>query len=167
MGRKDFRGYSPMAFSLRPTAFSCCNDSMTRSLNGSIYLIVNPVAGRGHGAKVARYVSGILSARGVAHEVRYSSAPHEPTELAQAAVKEGCSRVVAVGGDGLVHQMANVLVGTGTTLGIIPAGIGNDFARGLGIPLDIDKAVDVISTWIEEHNNEQPTKELIEARVRG
>lgn len=34
-----------------------------------------------------------------------------------------------------------------------------------GVP--VDKAVDVISTWIEEHNNEQPTKELIEARVRG
>jgi len=122
---------------------------MIRSPDHPIKLIVNPVAGRGHGTKVAGYVSSILNARGVAHEIRYSSAPHEPTELAQAAVKEGYSRVVAVGGDGLVHQMANVLVGTGTTLGIIPAGTGNDFARGLGIPLDIDKAVDVIVEGVE------------------
>jgi diacylglycerol kinase (ATP) len=52
--------------------------------------------------------------------------------------------VVAVGGDGLVHQIANRLVKTETALGIIPAGTGNDFARGLRLPLDPDKAIDVI-----------------------
>jgi YegS/Rv2252/BmrU family lipid kinase len=57
--------------------------------------------------------------------------------------------VVAIGGDGLVHQVANVLVGTDTTLGIIPAGTGNDFARGLGLLLDIDKAVGVLADGVE------------------
>src|SRR5215831_6914186 len=114
---------------------------MPRSLNDSICLIVNPVSGRGRGAKVAEQVSRILKARGVAHELRYSATPEEPTKFAQVAVKEDCSRVVAIGGDGLVHQVANVLVGTDATLGIIPAGIGNDFARGLGMPLDLEKAV--------------------------
>ena len=123
---------------------------MTRSLNPPIRLIVNPVSGHGRGAKVAKRVSGILHAQGVAHELYYSVAPREPTELVQAAVKDRCLRVIAIGGDGLVHQVANVLVGTDTTLGIIPAGTGNDFARGLRIPLETESAVGVIVDGIEQ-----------------
>src|SRR5581483_1535115 len=123
---------------------------MTRSLNGSMYLIVNPVSGRGRGAKVAERISRILAARGVVHDLRYSTAPHEPTELTRTAIKEGNTHIVAIGGDGLVHQVANALVRTDATLGIIPVGVGNDFARGLGIPLDIEKAVDVIVAGVEQ-----------------
>src|SRR5262249_22959865 len=50
------------------------------------------------------------------------------------------SLVVGIGGDGLINQIANELVGSETALGIIPAGVGNDFARGLMVPLDIDNA---------------------------
>jgi len=113
-------------------------------------LIVNPVAGRGRGAKVAEQVHRILSARGVAHELCYSATPEEPTSLTQAAVHERCPCVVAIGGDGLVHQVANVLVGADTTLGIIPAGTGNDFARGLRLPIDIESAVQVIVDGVDQ-----------------
>ncbi len=123
---------------------------MTRSLNPPIQLIVNPTSGHGRGTKVAEHVSRMLHTRGVAHELHYSAAPNEPTALAQAAVKDRCQRVVAIGGDGLVHQVANVLVGTDTTLGIVPTGTGNDFARGVGIPLDTDSAVGVIVDGIEQ-----------------
>jgi diacylglycerol kinase (ATP) len=122
---------------------------MTQRQSDSIRLIVNPASGRGRGAKVAAQVSRILNARGVAHELCYSAAPHEPTTLARAAVKDLCPRVVAIGGDGLVHQVANVLVGTDTSLGIVPAGTGNDFARGLGLPLGIDEAVGVVTDGVE------------------
>ena len=108
------------------------NDPMTRSLNHPIRLIVNPVSGRERGVKVAEQVSRTLHSRGVAHELHYSAAPHEPTALALAAVTDRCPRVVAIGGDGLVHQVANVLVGTDTTLGIIPAGTGNVFCSRTG-----------------------------------
>ncbi len=43
-------------------------------------------------------------------------------------------RVVAVGGDGLIHHSLPALVGTGIVLGIVPSGTGNDFARSLGLP---------------------------------
>jgi diacylglycerol kinase (ATP) len=115
-----------------------------------VCFIVNPVSGHGRGAKVAAQVSRILHARGVAHEFRYSATPDDPAVLTRAAVDEHCPCVVAIGGDGLVHQVANVLVGTDTTLGIIPAGTGNDFARGVGIPLDTDSAVGVIVDGIEQ-----------------
>jgi diacylglycerol kinase (ATP) len=139
-----------MAQSLSTTIFRSLNGSMTQSLSDSIRLIVNPTSGRGRGAKVAEHVSRILKVRGVAHELCLSATSEEPAQLAQAAIRDHCQRVVTIGGDGLVHQVANVLVGTDVTLGIVPAGTGNDFARGLGLPLDVEKAVDVIVDGVEK-----------------
>lgn len=106
----------------------------------AVRLIVNPISGRGRGARIAEQVSRTLQGHGVAHELRYSHSPADPTELAREAVRNRYSLVVSVGGDGLVNQVANELVGSDTALGIIPVGVGNDFARGLGIPLNIDRA---------------------------
>lgn len=126
-------------------------NAQTPRLPDLIRLIANPTSGRGRGAKVAEQVSRILNARGVPHELCYSATPEEPAKLAQAAVRERCPCVVAIGGDGLVHHVANVLVGTATTLGIIPAGTGNDFARGLGLPFAIDKAVSAIVNGVDQY----------------
>ena len=89
---------------------------------------------------MAKQAAQLLAGHGVAHEVCYSVSPHEPTRLARQALADGAAAVVGIGGDGLVSQVAAELVGTRTPLGIIPAGRGNDFARGLGIPLDIPTA---------------------------
>ncbi|MCE2484273.1 MAG: diacylglycerol kinase family lipid kinase [Desulfurellaceae bacterium] len=106
----------------------------------AIRLIVNPSSGRGRGRAVAKQAAQLLAGHGVTHEVCYSVSPHEPTRLARQALVDGAAAVVGIGGDGLVSQVAAELVGTRTPLGIIPAGRGNDFARGLGIPLDIPTA---------------------------
>jgi diacylglycerol kinase (ATP) len=53
--------------------------------------------------------------------------------LAQAAAEGGADAVIAVGGDGTVHEVINGLAGTGTALGVIPAGTANDFASHHGI----------------------------------
>ncbi|MBV9356722.1 MAG: diacylglycerol kinase family lipid kinase, partial [Chloroflexi bacterium] len=62
--------------------------------------------------------------------------PGHARELARTAAADGCERVIAVGGDGTVSQIANGLLGTDCALGIIPAGTGNDFPLALGIPAD-------------------------------
>lgn len=108
-------------------------------------LIVNPVAGNGRGVAVAEQASRVLREKGIVNEVIYSRSPEDPVELARAAVREGCPLVVGVGGDGLVSQVANALVGGETPFGIIPAGVGNDFARGVGLPLDVASACSVIA----------------------
>lgn len=62
--------------------------------------------------------------------------PGHGTELARALARDGVARVVAVGGDGLVHEVANGLLTAGagnTALGIVPAGSGNDFAKLTGV----------------------------------
>lgn len=55
------------------------------------------------------------------------------------------TRVIAVGGDGTLSAVANTLSGSNTLLGVIPAGTGNLVARELGIPLDVEMAVEAIA----------------------
>lgn len=60
--------------------------------------------------------------------------PRHATDLARQAVEEGCERVVAIGGDGTLNEVAAALVGTPAALGLIPCGSGNGLGRHLGIP---------------------------------
>lgn len=73
----------------------------------------------------------------------------ELRESAERAVEDATRReidaVVVGGGDGTIHALANVLAGTDVPLGVLPLGTFNHFAKDLGIPLDLDQAVDVIS----------------------
>lgn len=64
------------------------------------------------------------------------------------AVQRGCHVVVAVGGDGGVHGVAQELTGTQVALGIIPTGTGNLLAGNLGIPSPRDKAIRTLITGI-------------------
>src|SRR5206468_27300 len=57
------------------------------------------------------------------------------------ALDGGCTSIIAAGGDGTVHAVANSLVGSDAALGILPLGTLNHFARDLAIPLDVEEAV--------------------------
>ena len=59
-------------------------------------------------------------------------------------------KVIAVGGDGTVTMMANVVSGTDITLGIIPGGSANGMAKELGIPENIEEALTVITTGVQK-----------------
>ena len=67
--------------------------------------------------------------------VRVTSHPGEAEELAQRAIDEGFTRIVAAGGDGTVNQVANGLAGHKAALGVLPMGSVNVFAMELGLPL--------------------------------
>ena len=67
---------------------------------------------------------------------------------ARRAVKRGCDVVVAVGGDGAVHQVASALTGTPVALGIIPTGTGNLLAGNLGIPRRPDRAARTVISGV-------------------
>jgi diacylglycerol kinase (ATP) len=77
--------------------------------------------------------------------VRVTTHPGEAEALAKRAVEEGFSRIVAAGGDGTVSQVANGLVGSNATLGVLPMGSVNVFAMELGLPvLNLQRCWDII-----------------------
>jgi diacylglycerol kinase (ATP) len=96
---------------------------------GTVHLLVNPSSRRG--TKHAAAVTAGLSAAGVRVEHLSTSGPDDVAASIRRAAPE---RVVAVGGDGLVHHALPALIGTDTVLGMVPSGTGNDFARALGLP---------------------------------
>ncbi|WP_240487210.1 lipid kinase [Hyalangium minutum] len=60
------------------------------------------------------------------------------------AVSQGARRILVGGGDGTVSCAVSHLLGRDVTLGVVPLGTGNDFARSLGIPASVEEACDVI-----------------------
>lgn len=96
--------------------------------------IVNPAAGRGAGAKLVPSLARTFAAHGIHAEIERSPGPGEGARLAAAAVEDGYDVVLAVGGDGTANEVANGMIGSRSALALLPVGMGNDFARGLGYP---------------------------------
>ncbi len=110
-----------------------------------IALLTNPAAGRGRATRTAAIVLPRLREAGFAVRSLVGRDADETRDLAADAVADGVEGLVVVGGDGIVHLAAQALVGSGTRLGIVPCGSGNDLARALGIPPgDPQLAADVV-----------------------
>jgi diacylglycerol kinase (ATP) len=110
---------------------------------GPIKIILNPTAGRGYGAKAEPELRRQLALEGLQYELVFTEAPWHAVELAREAAGSGFEIVVAAGGDGTTHEVANGLMAaaeeghTGPSLGIIPIGSGSDFAHTVGVPADM------------------------------
>lgn len=72
--------------------------------------------------------------------------PKELPERVAAAVAAGAPMVIVGGGDGSLSSAVDSLVGTDCVFALLPLGTANSFARALGIPLELDGAIDVIAT---------------------
>jgi YegS/Rv2252/BmrU family lipid kinase len=75
-----------------------------------------------------------ISARGLDADLVCTEGPGHATEIARDAVAAGCLRVVAVGGDGTVNEVAQALIHTPAAMGLVPCGSGNGLALHLGLP---------------------------------
>lgn len=109
-----------------------------------IELIVNPVAGGGMAREIARKAEKRLKELAIPFQMHVTQRPGQATELARAAAGRGCETVIAFGGDGTITETAAGLRGTGTALGIIPSGTGNDFIKSAGIPSKWEDALDFL-----------------------
>jgi YegS/Rv2252/BmrU family lipid kinase len=109
---------------------------------GPAIVIAHPGAGRGAFGRVWPRVAAELEARGVTCQVRLTTRAMEAADFARRAADEGAPLVLAVGGDGTLHEVLNgLMAGEGTAaelpvLGLVPAGRGSDYARGLAVPHD-------------------------------
>jgi diacylglycerol kinase (ATP) len=111
---------------------------------GKTCIILNPAAGNASDledvvARLSRVPNG---------EIRISGKPGSAARFAGAAVRKGYDLIVAAGGDGTLNEVVN---GIGENLGdarvgLLPLGTGNDFARTIGIPNDLEEAIDLIVT---------------------
>ncbi len=101
-------------------------------------LVANPAASQFTGGD-HRNILSLLNRRHLVEAVWPRSAA-DARDIASDAVTAGFDGVVAMGGDGIVHQVAQSLVGTQVFLGVIPAGTTNVFARQIGLPGKPSKA---------------------------
>lgn len=108
---------------------------MTRKVK----LILNPMADLGNAWKAARDLRPIIAEYGNA-DWSGTVYPTHALELARQAGEQGYDLVIAVGGDGTVHEVINGLMqipeGQRPILGIVPVGSGNDFAHAAGVPVN-------------------------------
>jgi YegS/Rv2252/BmrU family lipid kinase len=112
----------------------------------SIPLFLNPVAGHGRAGRTHSALCKLFSENGIAHTVIESRGPGDLEEQVRQAAAGGAERVIVAGGDGSVHEAVNgiMLGGPSTTLGVIPIGTGNDFAKACTIPLHWEDAANLL-----------------------
>ncbi len=113
---------------------------------GRTIIIQNPAAGQDDPAKLRRALGGAFAARGSSFDLAETQCPGHAAELARNAVELGYRTVCVAGGDGTIAEAATGLAECDTPLAIIPRGTANQLAHNLGIPTDLEAAVDVAVT---------------------
>lgn len=104
--------------------------------------ILNPRSGRNvRRPWLAGHIRDFIAARALDAELFITAGPRHATELARAALALGCTRVIAVGGDGTMNETAQGLLYSPAALGLVPCGSGNGLALHLGIPTDLRAAL--------------------------
>lgn len=113
-------------------------------MGAKILFIINKFSGTGYQPQSEGKILDICERHDVECTIEFTNGKGHATELARNAVGSGFDRVIAVGGDGTVNEVARGLLHTGMPLGILPKGSGNGLARHLGIPVSIPAATESI-----------------------
>jgi diacylglycerol kinase (ATP) len=126
----------------------------------SARLVINPTAGAfGPHIGSPEELIARLRAHGLQVEVLVKTSGREVHQWVHEAVDQHEELVIAAGGDGTIEDVGLSLVGSRTTLGIIPTGSMNNLARELGIPLDIEQACALLAAG--------PTRQIDVGRIRA
>ncbi len=108
-------------------------------------VIANPTAGSyAQQAHRIQETVAFLHAHGWQAELKLTQAAGDARRLAHEAVQQGIDVVVVVGGDGTINEVIQELAGSETALGVLPSGTVNVWAREVGIPLDTEKARNIL-----------------------
>lgn len=126
---------------------------MTESKTDCYFFIVNPRAGSGKTMFEWLPAERKLKRLGIPCDIAMTDHKRHATALAYEAASKGYRKIIAVGGDGSLHETFNGIcrwcarTGTPTEeflLGVMPIGSGNDWIRSLGVPNDTSEVVDLI-----------------------
>lgn len=111
----------------------------------NIAFIINPVSGTQNKRRLPKLIDKFIDKNQWATDIVFTEYPKHATELAEQYARLGFDAVVAVGGDGTMNEVASGLRNSNTALGLIPIGSGNGFARHLGIPLRVPRAIEMLN----------------------
>ncbi len=117
-------------------------DAREASVKLTVEVILNASAGADDKEKTHELIAAAFKSNGLDARIRLAQSGAEIVTFAErAAADAACILVVAGGGDGTINAVASHLVDTGKTLGVLPLGTLNHFAKDLHIPLDVESAV--------------------------
>ncbi len=99
-----------------------------------VHVVVNPASGGGRGGRAASGVLAALAEEGLEREVHRTEGPGDAVGIATTLARSAATRILVVGGDGTVHEVANGLLSASNerpppAVAVYPVGTGNDFAR--------------------------------------
>ena len=121
-------------------------------VTGKLWIILNPIAGKGKAAKRRPVIERFLNESGREFEILLTKEPGHALEMARNLPLRSDDAVIAAGGDGTCNEIANGLLTRPFVLpvppafGILPIGRGNDFSSTPGIPEDVEKAMQILIT---------------------
>lgn len=107
------------------------------------HLVFNPAAGRGRAGGRRAALSSYLEGRGIGVCWHVTGGPGDAGRIVE-GLPDG-ALVVAVGGDGTVHEVAAACVGTRRVMGVLPVGSGNDYVKALGVGTRLGRALEVVA----------------------
>ncbi len=109
------------------------------------FVVVNPASGGGRARRRWAVLQAALQRLQLPYRVAFTESPGHATSLAKAAVAAGERRLLSVGGDGTFHEVVNGLYDgpapppDGVIALAAPGGTGNDWAKWMGVPADLDR----------------------------
>jgi YegS/Rv2252/BmrU family lipid kinase len=99
--------------------------------------IVNPAAGKGNTLKIVPEIENLMKKLSFPYKIEITQAPGHASQIAGQYIKANKTiRIYSVGGDGTMNEILQPMVGTDASLGIIPAGTGNDFIKSFSMKKD-------------------------------
>jgi diacylglycerol kinase (ATP) len=115
----------------------------------TVQIVANPFAGRGRAARLIPVVEQRFRSAGIEFKIHHTRSPWHAADITEALSLAGHEFIVALGGDGTTNEVTNGLLraaqitgrqGVVGTLGIIPAGSGNDSFYPLGLEGSVEAA---------------------------
>lgn len=125
-----------------------------------VIVIYNPFSGRKKARNLPETIHRLIDRTLFEVEVWPTEKADDVILLTEKAILEKADIVLGAGGDGTINQIASRLVNTGISLGIIPLGSGNGFARHFKIPMNTESAItclgrlvsrEIDTVWINRH----------------
>ncbi|MCX2741495.1 diacylglycerol/lipid kinase family protein [Pontibacter anaerobius] len=110
----------------------------------NLLFVLNPIAGDIEKEDLKEDIAAICQEHEIKYEIYTTTGENDKEELKKKLDGNTFEGVYAVGGDGTVSMVGDLLIGTGTPLGIIPLGSGNGLAKDLDIPQDTEEALELI-----------------------